>query len=163
MTVELGESMSLLDALMFVRQKYNKTLTPQWYNELLSRLSDRLHGEMMPQSRLYSWLHSSDVLSEISQIGLESVLSKVPLYVAESDMKQQQLDEVILETILGATNLNVAFFDIESVVKNIVCLLMTNWNQTSQKNEFLSARDVYNENLAAVENLTKKILNKGKL
>ncbi len=163
MTIELCESMSLLDALIFVRQKYNKTLTPQWYNELLNRLSDRLHGEMMPQSRLYSWLRSTDVLNEISQTGVESVLSKVPLYVSESDMKQQQLDEVILETILGVTNLNFAFFDIESVVKNIVCLLITNWNQPSHANEFVSAKDVYNENLAAAENLSKKILNKGKL
>ena len=165
MTGEVSEPMSVLDALTFVRQKHSTMLSPQWYSEILFKLQNRLFGEMRYQSRVYSWVRSSNVLNIISATGIESVLSKVPLYVAEQDMKQQQLDDLIIETILGVTNINCAANDIESVVQNIICLLMVNSKQPSdvQNEEFVSGKEVRDADFKAAVQLTKRTLNRGKL
>ena len=165
MTGEVSEPMTILDALTFVRQRHSSVLCPVWYREVLFKLQNRLFGEMRYQSQLYSWIRSTNVLEDISKSGVESVLAKIPLYVSENDMKNTQLDDLILETVLGVTNLNFAANDIEAVVRNIVYLLMTNFKLPLDANgdDFVTGKEVYNADFKAAQELTKRVLNRGKL
>jgi len=165
MTGEVFEPMTILDALTFVRQKHSSVLCPVWYREVLFKLQNRLFGEMRYQSQLYSWIRSTNVLNDISKSGVESILGKIPLYVSENDMKNMELDDLILETVLGVTNLNFAANDIEAVVRNIVYLLMTNFKPPQETNaeDFVTGKEVYEADFKAAQELSKRVLNRGKL
>lgn len=159
------QTMSLLQALTFARQK-QKSLTVVWYRTLLNKLENRLLREMRHQSLVFSWMRSTNAIREIPQNGIEPFLAKTPLYVTEDALRNQSLDEAIIEAVLGVTNMQFATGDIEAVVEHIVGLLIENWLPTQRESsihEFVSAAVVMEGNFSACQELLKRLANRGKL
>lgn len=160
-----AQSMSLLQALTFARQK-QKSLSAAWYRTLLAKLENRLLREMRHQSKVFSWVRSTNALIEIPQTGIEPFLAKTPLYVTEEAMRQQSLDSAIIEAVLGVTNMQFATGDIEAVVEHIVDLLIRNWQPTKEECsdfQFVAASEVRKVDFSAAQELLNRVANRGKL